>query len=122
MRIDKYIWSIRLFKTRSLAAHACDNEKVKLNGLEAKPSKDVKVGDTISVKETPIWRAFKVIDLPKSRLGAKLLPAYCMEITDPTDLEELNRIRLMNKENRESGIYGRPTKKDRRNLDRFKTD
>ena len=70
MRIDKYIWAIRLFKTRTLSSKACADEKVKLNGVFIKQSKVVNINDEIAIKVIPIWRTYKVLDIPKSRLGA----------------------------------------------------
>ena len=116
MRIDKYIWAIRLFKTRSLASKACMNEKVKLNGDFIKSSKIVKQNDIIALKLVPIWKVFKIIDLPKTRVGAKLVGDFSKEITSDEDLEVLNQYKLINRQNRNIGIKGRPTKKDRRNL------
>ena len=116
MRVDKYIWAIRLFKTRSLASKACGSEKVKLNGDFIKSSKVVKKNDTIAIKVVPIWKVFKIIDLPKTRVGAKLVDEFSKEITSHEDLEVLNQYELINKQNRSIGIKGRPTKKDRRNL------
>ena len=81
MRVDKYIWAIRLFKTRSLASKACVSEKVKLNGDFIKSSKVVKKNDTIAIKVVPIWKVFKIIDLPKTRVGAKLVGDFSKEIT-----------------------------------------
>ena len=116
MRIDKYIWAIRLFKTRSLAAKACVGEKVKLNGDFIKSSKIVKKNDTIAIKVVPIWKVFEIIDLPKTRVGAKLVGDFSKEITSNEDLELLNQYVLTNRRNRTIGIKGRPTKKVRRNL------
>ena len=116
MRVDKYIWAIRLFKTRSLASKACISEKVKLNGYFIKSSKIVKKNDTIAIKVVPIWKVFKIIDLPKTRVGAKLVDDFCKEITPNGDLEVLNQYESINRQNRNIGIKGRPTKKDRRNL------
>jgi ribosome-associated heat shock protein Hsp15 len=116
MRIDKYIWAIRLFKTRSLASKACMNEKVKLNGDFIKSSKIVKQNDIIALKLVPIWKVFKIIDLPKTRVGAKLVGDFSKEITSDEDLEVLNQYESINRQNRNIGIKGRPTKKDRRNL------
>ena len=116
MRVDKYIWAIRLFKTRSLASKACVSEKVKLNGDFIKSSKIVKKYDTVAIKVVPIWKIFKIIDLPKTRVGAKLVDDFSKEITSDEDLEVLNQYELINRQNRNIGIKGRPTKKDRRNL------
>lgn len=119
MRIDKYIWAVRLFKTRSLANKACDAEKVLLNGLSVKASKTVKQNDTVSVRVTPIWKIFKVINLPKARVGAKLVGDFTLDITPEEDLEVLKQHQLISSQNRNLGIKGRPTKKDRRNLGAF---
>ena len=116
MRIDKYIWSIRVFKTRSLATKSCIGDKIKLNGEFAKPSKVVKKNDIIAIKKVPIWRVYKVISLPKTRVGAKLVEDFSLEITSKEDLELLKQYELINRQNRSIGIKGRPTKKDRRNL------
>ena len=116
MRIDKYIWAIRLFKTRSLASKACIGEKVKLNGDFIKSSKIVKKNDVIAIKVVPIWKVFKIVDLPKTRIGAKLVGDFSREITSDRDLELLKQYQLTNRQNRSIGIKGRPTKKDRRNL------
>lgn len=114
MRIDKYIWAIRLFKTRSLASKACQNEKVKLNNQFVKAAKPLKTGDIIGIKEIPIWRTFKVLDFPKSRVGAKLVANYFVELTSEDDLAQLELVQQSNRQNQLLGIKGRPTKKDRR--------
>ena len=111
MRIDKYIWAIRLYKTRSLASKACIGEKVKLNGDFIKSSKIVKKNDVIAIKVVPIWKIYKIIDLPKTRVGAKLVGDFSKEITHNKDLELLNQYKLINRQNRSIGIKGRPTKK-----------
>ena len=120
MRIDKFIWCIRIYKTRSLASKECSAEKVKLNGDFAKPSKEVQVGDTVEIKVAPIWKSFKIKDIPKSRVGAKLVPDFVKETTSEAALEELALVQKMNAESRSFGIIGRPTKRDRRDLDKFK--
>jgi len=119
MRIDKYLWCVRLFKTRSIATEAVSSGKVKLNGENPKPGKEVKGGDRVEVKVPPIWRTYKVKDFPKSRVGAKLVFEYLVETTDENDLAELEMVRKLNAENRNVGIFGRPTKKHRRDLDDF---
>lgn len=120
MRIDKYLWCIRLFKTRSLATAACNEERIKLNGSFTKASREVSIGDEIELKAPPVWRGYKVIDIPKSRVAAKLLPELVLETTSEDALKELELIRMLNAENRSIGIVGRPTKRHRRNLDKFK--
>ncbi len=118
MRLDKFLWSVRYFKTRSLAADAIKKNKVWVNSTPVKPSKEVTITDEITVRKQQINYSFKVIQIPKSRLGAKLLSMY---ITDTTTEEELNRLeelKIQGDYYREKGI-GRPTKKDRRDLDEF---
>ena len=117
MRLDKFIWATRLFKTRSIASKSCTSEKVKLNDKFTKPSKPVAIGDTISIKVIPIWKTYKIIDLPKSRVGAKLVPDLIIETTPEEDLEQLELVRQGNRQNKILGIKGRPTKKVRRDLD-----
>ena len=119
MRIDKFIWATRLFKTRSIASKACAAEKVMLNDAFVKPSKAANVGDIISIKVIPIWRTFKVIDFPKSRVGAKLVGDYLIETTPEEDIDQLEQIQEANRQNKFLGIKGRPTKKVRRDLDQL---
>lgn len=119
MRIDKFSWAVRLFKTRTLASKACEAEKVKLNGVFVKPSKAVAEGNEISVKVIPIWRTFKVLNIPKSRVGAKLVVDYIIETTSKDDLLQLEQIQEVNRYNKVLGIKGRPTKKVRRDLDKL---
>lgn len=120
MRIDKYIWCVRLVKTRSIASKLVSDEKIKLNGEFVKSAKAVKVGDHISMKEIPIWRSFKILDLPKSRVGAPLVKDLIKETTSEEDLAILEEVKESNRQNLQFGIKGRPTKKNRRNLDGFK--
>lgn len=119
MRIDKYIWAIRIFKTRSMATNACNSDKVKLNGELVKPSKLIKQNDIISIKVVPIWKSFKIIDLPKSRIGPKLVSDYTIETTTKRDIAIIEQHEIMKRQNRSLGIIGRPTKKDRRNLGNY---
>lgn len=120
MRVDKYLWTVRLFKTRSMATKACAGGTVLLNNEETKPSKEVKLNDAIAIRHTPIWRTYKVLDFPKSRVGAKLVPDYLIELTSQEGLSTLEEVRRMNAENKKLGIKGRPTKRDRRNLMKYK--
>lgn len=122
MRIDKFIWAVRLFKTRTLATKACDAEKVKHNGTFVKPSKSVAVGDEISIKVIPIWKKIKVLELPKSRVGAKLVYLHIVETTPENDAKLLANFQLQNHQNKILGIKGRPTKKVRRDLDNLTTN
>lgn len=119
MRIDKFSWAVRLFKTRTLASKACDTEKIKLNGAFIKPSKLIAIGDEISFKVIPIWKSFKVLEIPKSRVGAKLVSQYLSETTTAVDLQLLEEVQQQQHQNKLLGIKGRPTKKTRRDLDKF---
>ena len=121
MRIDKYIWYTRKFKSRSLASRACNNEKVLVNNNIARPSKIIKINDVISIKKIPIWRCYKVIDFPINRIGANLMNDYIKETTSKKDLEKHHEHEKLIRENKNLNIKGRPTKKDRRNLKKFTT-
>ena len=121
VRIDKYLWSIRLYKTRTLAADACKENKVKLNGVNCKASADIKVGDEVSLKKDGFTWSYKILALIASRVSAALAQP-CYENTTPES--ELNKYKewFDNKsanELRERGA-GRPTKRDRRDIDKFK--
>lgn len=120
MRIDKYLWCVRLAKTRSLASKLVDSDKVLLNGAQVKPSKEIKLNDSFSIRENPSWRTYKCVGFPKSRVGAKLLPDYLLETTSEEDLKSIQMVQEVNRQNRFHGIVGRPTKRLRRDLDRFK--
>ena len=119
MRIDKFIWAVRLLKTRSLASKDCTSNKILLNDDFVKASKEVKVGDIVSVRVSPIWKNFKILDLPKSRVGAKLVSNYVIETTDELDKETLAMAQEIQRQMRSEGFRGRPTKRDRRKLDNF---
>ena len=119
MRIDKFLWTIRLFKTRSLATKACQNKLVMLHNELIKPSKLITANDIIAVKDLSLWRSYKIIQVPKNRIGAKLVPEHLIELTSLNELEKLNQIKETNRKNKFLGIKGRPTKKDRRDLDKF---
>ena len=118
IRIDKWLWSVRLFKTRSMATDACNAGKVKMNGTNLKPSKEVKVDEIYNVKIGQLDKTIQVIDTPKSRVGAPLVPNY---YTDLTSEEEYNRIKSLRTtfEYRDRG-EGRPTKRDRRQIEYLK--
>ena len=119
MRIDKFLWCVRLFKTRSLAAENCSKEKIYINGSIAKSSRTIAVGDLFAVKNLPIWKTYKVLNIPKTRVGAKALFEFIIETTSKEELDKLKTVQEMNKFNHSLGIKGRPTKKDRRDLDEF---
>ena len=118
VRIDKWLWAVRLFKTRTLAAEACKKGKILVAGVEVKPSRNIKVGDIIQVKRNPVLFSFEVLALTENRVGAKLVADLMKNVTtaDQWELYELGKIAA--KSNRERGT-GRPTKKERRDLDVF---
>ena len=116
IRLDKYLWAVRVFKTRSDAADAIRNNRVMVNNAYAKPSRDVQVGDIITVKKMPVTYSYKVVDLVSSRQGAKNVPQYCLNITPQEELDKLSTPRETIFVFRERGT-GRPTKKERREID-----
>jgi ribosome-associated heat shock protein Hsp15 len=118
IRIDKYLFAVRLFKTRSLASEDCRKGKVTIDGMSVKPSRELKVGETIQLRRPPITRSYKVIALTENRMAAKLVPEFLMETTPASELEILEIQKNMSVYNRERGT-GRPTKKERRDLDDF---
>ena len=117
-RIDKWLWAARIFKTRSIAADACKNGRVTLNGVNLKPSRTIKEGDVVSVKKPPVTYSFKVLKTIEQRVGAKLLPEVYENVTDPKQYELLQMSRISGFIDRAHGT-GRPTKKERRALDAF---
>ncbi|MCI7576230.1 MAG: RNA-binding S4 domain-containing protein [Bacteroidales bacterium] len=117
-RVDKYLFAMRLYKTRSLAAEACKKGRVQLGGVELKPSRTLRVGDVFTVRKNPITYTYKVLQLSENRLGAKLVPEYMQDITTPDQLEILELAQLAGKTGRDRGT-GRPTKKDRRDIEEF---
>ena len=117
-RVDKYLFAMRLYKTRSLAAEACKKGRVQLGGVELKPSRTLRVGDVFTVRKNPITYRYKVLQLSENRLGAKLVPEYMQDITTPDQLEILELAQLAGKTGRDRGT-GRPTKKDRRDIEEF---
>lgn len=117
-RIDKWLWAARIFKTRSIAADACKNGRVTLNGVNLKPSRTIKEGDVVSVKKPPVTYSFKVLKTIEQRVGAKLLPEIYENVTDPKQYELLQMSCISGFIDRAHGT-GRPTKKERRALDAF---
>ncbi len=118
MRIDKFLWSVRIYKTRSIATDKIKKNRVSIGGQFAKASKEVKQGDTIFIKKNQIELKIKILQIPKSRLGAKLVPEYIQDQTDKEQYEILRMKRLEQNYYRAKG-EGRPTKKDRRDLGEF---
>jgi ribosome-associated heat shock protein Hsp15 len=117
-RLDKWLWSVRVFKTRAEAAAVCRNGRVQVNGLDAKPGREVHVGETVTARVGLVTRTLKVVGIPKSRVAAKLLPAYLTDLTPPAEYERQKQAALEHYLARERG-RGRPTKKDRRDMGRL---
>ena len=120
-RLDKWLWAARIFKTRSLAAAACKRGQVSMGGAQLKPSRMVKVGETVSVRKPPITYSFRILKTIEMRVGAKLLPEIYENVTAPEQYELLEMTRISGFVDRARGT-GRPTKKDRRSLDAFIND
>lgn len=118
VRIDKFLWSVRLFKTRSLASEACKKGRVSIDKMPVKSSRMIKTGDLIDIRVPPITRTYKVLDLAEKRMGAKLTPAYIKDVTTADQLEMLEMAKLASGTQRSKGL-GRPTKKDRRDIERL---
>jgi len=118
VRIDKWLWAVRLFKTRTLAAEACKKGKVFMQNVAVKPSRNVKVGDVISIRRNPVLFSFKVLALSENRMNAKLVPDFMLNVTAPDQLELIELSKLAGQTGRDRGT-GRPTKKERRELDDF---
>lgn len=117
-RIDKWLWASRIFKTRSIAATACKNGRVTINGVNVKPAHMIKAGETVNVRKPPITYSFKVLQCIEQRVGAKLLPQIYENVTDAKQYELLEMSRISGFVDRARGT-GRPTKKERRSLDAF---
>ena len=115
-RIDKYLWCIRVFKTRTEAADACSGNKVQVNGTNAKPSKQVKPGDTITVRKGPAVLSYRVVQVLSHRVGAALVPDYAENTTPQSELDKFHTPAETFFVVRDKGA-GRPTKKDRRTLE-----
>ncbi|UBB90573.1 RNA-binding S4 domain-containing protein [Candidatus Kaistella beijingensis] len=118
MRIDKFLWSIRFYKTRSIAADEIKKNKVSLGGNVVKSSKEVKEGDVLKIKKNQIEYQIKILQVPKSRIGPKLVPLHIEDKTDKQQYEVL-QLRKLNQEYYRNRGEGRPTKKDRRDLEDF---
>ena len=121
VRVDKYLWAMRIYKTRSIAADACKNGRITMNGVQLKPSRTFKIGDMFNVRKGPVTYTYKVLQLSENRLGAKLVPEYMQDCTSPQQLEILELARLAGNGGRDRGT-GRPTKKDRREIEIFMSE
>ncbi len=118
IRIDKWLWMVRIYKTRTMATDACNAGKVKMNGDNLKPSKIVKTTEIFTIKIDQLDKTIQVIDAPKSRVGAPLVPNYYIDLTTPEEYERVKALRTRF-EIRDHGD-GRPTKRDRRQIDYLK--
>ena len=116
MRVDQYLWCVRYYKSRNMASQACRKGAIKVNGSAVKPSREVLPLDNISVRRDQIWLQLKVLDIPKSRVGAKLVDIYRQDLTPTEAFQNKEMQNLDAFRPREKGL-GRPTKKDRRNID-----
>lgn len=121
VRIDKWLWAVRLFKTRTLAIEACKKGRISIANMAAKPSRMIKVGDVIQIKRPPITYSFKVINLTEKRMGAKLVPEFMADVTPQSEYAILEMSKASGFVDRGKGM-GRPTKKDRRDLVDFIDD
>lgn len=121
MRIDKYLWCIRLFKTRNIATEACKKGHVKINGTNLKPSKDIFGNEEITVRKNQINYKIKVLDIPPNRVGAKLVDLYRKDLTPKEEFEKTELLKYSKDYYRKKGT-GRPTKKDRRDIDDYYDD
>jgi putative heat shock protein 15 len=117
-RVDKWLWAVRIFKTRSIATDACKKGRVAVGGTVVKPSQMIHVGDIVSVRKPPIEYSFRVIQLLGSRVGAKRVEEFMQNVTPREQYELLELQRVSGFVDRAKGL-GRPTKKDRRDLDQF---
>mgnify|MGYP001328396169 CR=1 FL=1 len=123
VRIDKYLWSVRIFKSRNIAAEECKKSNILVNGINVKPSHNIKEGDKIQIKSPPIIKSFLVVGLIEKRTSAALAKQYISEVTPLEEYNKLNEFKTNTRmafEKHDKGA-GRPTKKDRREIDKFKS-
>ncbi|WP_288717298.1 RNA-binding S4 domain-containing protein [uncultured Duncaniella sp.] len=118
VRIDKWLWAMRIFKTRTIATEACKKGRVYVGDALAKPSRTIKVGDVVKVRKPPVTYSFRVLALPQNRLGAKLVPDYMENITPQSELDLLEIVKISGFIDRRKGL-GRPTKREGRELAEF---
>ncbi|MCL2413735.1 MAG: RNA-binding S4 domain-containing protein [Bacteroidales bacterium] len=119
VRIDKYLWAVRQYKTRTMAGDACRGGKIKLNGMSVKASRELKVGDIIEVATPGLVKKIKVLELLNNRVGAPKVSEYMEDLTPQDVIEQAKLVRQTNYEKRDRGI-GRPTKRDRRDIEALK--
>lgn len=119
VRIDKWLWAVRVFKTRNQAADACRGGKVKVDGQKVKPSKEVKEGDIVEIQQGIFKKKLQIKKAAKNRVSAKLVPDLAEDLTPAEEYEKMQLLRQLNYEKRDRGA-GRPTKKERREIERLK--
>jgi ribosome-associated heat shock protein Hsp15 len=118
VRVDKWLWAVRIFKTRTIASEACKKGRVMVNNISVKPSRTIRKGDIIQVRKPPVTYSFKVLALADKRMGAKMVPDFMENITPPDQYEILGLNSISGFVDRQRGT-GRPTKKERRDLEQF---
>jgi ribosome-associated heat shock protein Hsp15 len=118
VRVDKWLWAVRIFKTRSSASEACRKGRIMIDDFAVKPSRIVKIGDIVKVRKSPVTYCFEVLALAEKRMGAALVPGFMKDVTPKEELDLLDMQKNMGSLHRDRGT-GRPTKKDRRDLDDF---
>ena len=121
MRVDKYLWCVRYYKTRNMVTEACKKNQITVNGQVAKASKEVFPSDKVTFRRDQITYIISVLDIPESRVGAKLVDIYRKDETPQESFEHLELLKLSKEHYRKTGT-GRPTKKDRRDIEDFGTD
>jgi len=119
VRIDKWLWAVRLFKTRNQASEACKSGKIRLNGNIVKPSHEIRPGNEISISQPPLTKQVKVTQLLENRVGAPLVPLYMQDLTPESEYQRIKMMRELNFEYRDPGV-GRPTKRQRREIEGLK--
>ena len=121
VRIDKWLWAVRVFKTRTVASEACKKGRIVIGNSTVKPSRMIRIGEIVQVKKPPVTYSFKVLDLSQKRMGAKHVPEIMENVTPAEEYEVLELNKLSGFVDRQRGS-GRPTKKDRRDLEQFTDD
>lgn len=119
VRVDKWLWAVRIFKTRTIASEACKKGRVMIENNPVKPSRSIRVGDIIQLRKPPVTFSFKVLQLSDKRMGAKLVAQYMQNVTAPDQYELLELNRISGFVDRQRGT-GRPTKKERRDMEQFR--
>jgi ribosome-associated heat shock protein Hsp15 len=118
VRIDKWLWAVRIFKTRTIAAEACKKGRVLIGNVSVKPSRNIRAGEIIQVRKSPVTYSFRVLAPADKRMGAKMVPQFMENVTPPDQYELLELNKISGFVDRQRGT-GRPTKKERRDLDQF---